>query len=50
VKTTEDLITGIAGKSFLSDKPDLVKFADGHTRPTGEWLRVQLAQVQENER
>jgi hypothetical protein len=33
--------------SFLSGKPYLVKFADGHTRPTGEWLR---AEVQENKR
>ena len=39
VKTTEDFITGIASKSFLSGKPYLVKFADGHTQPTGEWLR-----------
>lgn len=43
-------MTGIAGESFLSGKTYLVKFADGHTRPTGEWLRVQLIQVQENER
>ena len=41
-------ITGIASKSFLSGKPYLVKFADGHTQPTGEWLRAHLAEVREN--
>ena len=50
VKTTEDFITGIASKSFLSGKPYLVKFADGHTQPTGECLRAHLAEVQENKR
>ena len=50
VKTTEDFITGIASKSFLSGKPYLVKFADGHTQPTGEWLRAHLAEVRENKR
>ncbi|MGA7394243.1 MAG: DUF5329 family protein [Terrimicrobiaceae bacterium] len=50
VKTTEDFITGIASKSFLSGKPYLVKFADGHIQPTGEWLRVHLAEVRENKR
>ena len=50
VKTTEDFIAGIASKSFLSGKPYLVKFADGHTQPTGEWLRAHLAEVQENKR
>ena len=48
VKTTEDFITGIASKSFLSGKPYLVKFADGHTQPTGEWLRAHLAEAREN--
>ena len=48
VKTTEDFVTGIASKSFLSGKPYLVKFADGHTQPTGEWLRAHLAEVREN--
>ena len=50
VKITEDFITGIASKSFLSGKPHLVKFADGHTQPTGEWLRAHLAEVRENKR
>ena len=50
VKTTEDFITGIASKSFLSGKPYLVKFADGHTQPTGEWLRAHLAEVRKNKR
>jgi Family of unknown function (DUF5329) len=50
VKTTKDFITGIASKSFLSGKPYLVKFADGHTQPTGECLRAHLAEVQENKR
>ena len=50
VKTTEDFITGIASKSFLSGKPYLVKFAGGHTQATGEWLRGYLAEVRENKR
>jgi hypothetical protein len=48
VKTIEDFITGIDRKSFLSGKPYLVKFADGHTQPTGECLRAHLDEVQEN--
>src|SRR5206468_5755486 len=31
VKTTEDFITGVASKSYITGKPYLVKFADGHT-------------------
>jgi hypothetical protein len=27
-----------------------VKFADGHTQPTGEWLRAHLAEVRRNKR
>ena len=50
MKTNEDFITGIASKSFLSGKPYLVKFADGHTQPTGECLRARLAKVQERKR
>src|SRR5436189_4243295 len=38
VKTTDDFITGIASKSYLSGKPYLVKFADGSTQATGDWL------------
>ena len=50
VKTTNDFITGIASKSYLSGKPYLVKFADGHTQPTGDWLRAHLAEVRKNKR
>ena len=50
VKTTEDFINGIASKSYLSGKPYLVKFADGHTQPTGDWLRAHLAEVRKNKR
>lgn len=50
VKTTEDFITGIASTSYMSGKPYLVKFADGHTQPTGEWLRAHLAEVRKNKR
>ena len=43
VKTTEDFIAGIASTSYISGKPYLVKFADGHTQSTGDWLRAHLA-------
>ncbi len=45
VKTTDDFITGIASRSYLTGKPYLVKFPDGHTEPTGEWLRAHLAEM-----
>src|SRR4051794_29924012 len=45
VKTTEDFITGIASKSYISGKPYLVKFADGRTQPAGDWLRTHLAEA-----
>ena len=45
VKTTEDFITGIASTSYLSGKPYYVKFADGHTLATGDWLRTHLAEM-----
>ncbi len=48
VKTTEDFITGIASKSYLSGKPYLVKFADGHTEPAGDWLRAHLAEMKKS--
>ena len=48
VKTTDDFITGIASKSYLSGKPYLVKFPDAHTQPTGEWLRAHLAETRKN--
>jgi hypothetical protein len=48
VKTTDDFITGIASKSDLFGEPYLVKFADGHTQPTGDWLRAHLAEARKN--
>jgi hypothetical protein len=45
VKTTDDFITGIASKSYLSGKPYLVKFPDGRTQPTGDWLKAHLAEM-----
>ena len=50
VKTTEDFITGVASTSYITGKPYLVKFADGHTQPTGDWLRAHLAEVRKNKR
>ena len=50
VKTTEDFIAGIASRSYITGKPYLVKFADGHTQPTGDWLRAHLAEVRKNKR
>jgi hypothetical protein len=48
VKTIEAFITGMVSTSFLSGKPYLVKFADGHTQPTGEWLSAHVAEVRRN--
>ena len=50
VKTTDDFIAGIASTSYISGKPYLVKFADGHTQPTGDWLRAHLAETRKNKR
>jgi hypothetical protein len=50
VKTTDDFITGIASKSYLSGRPYLVKFADGSTQPTGDWLRAHLAGMRKSKR
>jgi hypothetical protein len=50
VKTTEDFITGVASTSYISGKPYLVKFTDGHTQPTSDWLRAHLAEVRKNKR
>ena len=50
VKTTDDFIAGIASTSYISGKPYLVKFADGHTQPAGDWLRAHLAEVRKNKR
>jgi hypothetical protein len=48
VKTTDDFINGIASKSYLNGKLYLVKFADGHTQPTGEWLKAHLAEARKS--
>ena len=50
VKTTDDFITGVASRSYITGKPYLVKFADGHTQPTGDWLRAHLAEVRKHKR
>ena len=50
VKTTEDFITGVASTSYITGKPYLVKFADGHTQPTGEWLKAHLAETRKNKK
>jgi Family of unknown function (DUF5329) len=50
VKTTDDFITGVASTTYLFRKPYLVKFADGHTQPTGDWLRAHLAETRKNKR
>ena len=50
VKTTEDFIVGIATKSYLSGKPFMVKFSDGHTQPTGDWLKARLVEMRKNKR
>ena len=43
VKTVDDFIEGIASRSYLTGKPYLVKFPDGRTQPTGDWLRAHRA-------
>ena len=48
IKTTDDFITGVASKSYISGKPYLVKFADGHTQLTADWLRAHLAEIRKN--
>src|SRR4029077_17592260 len=50
VTTPDDCIAGIASRSYISGKPYLVKFADGHTQPTGDWLRAHLAEVRKKKR
>lgn len=50
VQTTDDFINGTASKSYLSGKPYMVKFTDGRTQPTGEWLRAHLTEVRRNKR
>lgn len=48
IKTTDDFIVGVASKSYLSGKPYLVRFPDGRTEPTGDWLRAHLGEVRKN--
>ena len=50
VKTTEDFITGVASTSYITGKPYLVKFADGHTQPTGEGLKAHLGETRKNKK
>ena len=50
VKTTDDFIGGIASTSYISGKPYLVKFADGHTQSTGDWLRAHLAETRKSKK
>jgi len=50
VKTAEDFITGVASKSYLSGKPYVVKFPDGHTQPTGDWLKARLIETRKEKR
>ena len=50
VKTTQDFIIGVASTSYITGKPYLVKFADGHTQPTGEWLKAHLAETRKNKK
>ena len=50
MKTTDDFIEGIASSSYVSGKPYLVKFADGHTQPLGDWLRAHLAEIEKDKR
>jgi hypothetical protein len=49
-ETTENFISGIVSKSFLSDKLYLVKFVDGQAQPTAEWLRAHVAEVRRSRR
>ena len=50
VKTTDDFITGIASTSYVSGKSYMVKFADGHAQPPGDWLRARLAKTRKSKR
>ena len=50
VKTTDDFITVVASKSYLSGKLYLVKFSDGRTQPAGEWLKAHLADTRKTKR
>ena len=50
VKTTDDFIAGIASTSYISGKPYLVKFADGHTQSTGDWLRAHRAETRKRKK
>ncbi len=45
VKTSEDFLTGIASKSFLTGNPYSVELPSGKILPTGEWLREHLVKI-----
>jgi hypothetical protein len=45
VQSTDDFITGVASATYFFHKPYLVKFPDGHTQHTGDWLRGHLAEM-----
>ena len=44
VKNADDFIKGIATKSYFTGKPYMVKFPDGRTVPTGQWMSEALNQ------
>src|SRR4051812_17163103 len=50
VKTTEDFITGVATMTYLTHHPYLVKFADGRTQSTADWLRAHLVEVRKKKK
>ena len=50
VKTSDDFVTGVATETYFFHKPYLVKFADGHTQPTGDWLKARLAEMRKSKR
>jgi hypothetical protein len=45
VKTTEDFITAVASKSYLTGATYLVKTPDGKSLPTAAWLNEELARL-----
>lgn len=43
VQTADDFIRLCATGSSMSGKPYLIRFADGHTEPSAQWLHERLA-------
>jgi hypothetical protein len=43
LQTADDFIRLCATGSSMSGKPYLIRFADGHTEPSAQWLRERLA-------